>query len=171
MDWENVWKTHWQDLYRYIYYKVGSRQEAEDLTQETFIRLIRGGKDYGDAPAAGLLKRTAMRLIIDRWRRDKGRARTFSMDSNGSANALGDQGAGDPEVRFVRDEQIRQALGVLSDDQRLVVRLRLIQGYSVKETAEIAGKTESSVRTLQFRAIRCIQQALGISAKQGEDRS
>ncbi|WP_276353358.1 RNA polymerase sigma factor [Cohnella caldifontis] len=167
MDWESVWKDHWLEIYRYIYFKVGGRQEAEDLTQETFIRLIRSGKDYGDAPIVGLLKRTAMRLIIDRWRSDKSRARTVGMDDR----VLGDEGSGNPESRYIRNEQIRQALDVLNDDQRLIVRLRLIQGYSVKETAELTGRTETSVRTLQFRAIRSIQQALGIQADEGVIRT
>ncbi|WP_164472836.1 RNA polymerase sigma factor [Cohnella candidum] len=164
LDWESIWKEHWQETYRYIYYKVGSRQEAEDLTQETFIRLMRSGKDYADSPIVGLLKRTAMRLIIDRWRSDKSRAQTVAMDDR----VLGDDGSGDPEHRYIHDEQVRQALDVLNEDQRTIVRLRLIQGYSVRETAELTGKTETSVRTLQFRAIRTIQQALGIKAGQGE---
>jgi RNA polymerase sigma-70 factor (ECF subfamily) len=164
LDWESIWKKHWQAIYRYIYFKVGSRQEAEDLTQETFIRLMRSGKDYEFSPMVGLLKRTAMRLIIDRWRSDKIRAQTVSMDDR----ILGDRRADNPESQYIQDEQINQALSVLNNDQRLIVQLRLIQGFSVKETAELTGKTENSVRTLQFRAIRNIQLSLGVSAGQGE---
>lgn len=163
MDWEQVWKDHAQELYRYIYYKVGARQEAEDLAQETFIRLIRSGKTYEDAPIVALLKRTAVRLIIDRWRSEKSRGKPLSSDEM----VLGDEGLGNPESRFIQDEQIREALDVLTEDQRQIVRLRLIQGFSVKETAELTGRTETSVRTLQFRAIRSIQQALGVTAGQG----
>jgi RNA polymerase sigma-70 factor, ECF subfamily len=163
MDWEQVWKDHAQELYRYIYYKVGARQEAEDLAQETFIRLIRSGKTYEDAPIVALLKRTAVRLIIDRWRSEKSRGTPLSSDEM----VLGDEGLGNPESRFIQDEQIREALDVLTEDQKQIVRLRLIQGFSVKETAELTGRTETSVRTLQFRAIRSIQQALGVTAGQG----
>jgi RNA polymerase sigma-70 factor (ECF subfamily) len=167
MDWEQVWNEHRQELYRYIYYKVDGRQEAEDLTQETFIRLIRSGKTYEDAPIVALLKRTAVRLIIDRWRSEKSRGPTLSVDET----ILGDGGFGNPESRYIQNEQIREALGVLNEDQRMIVELRLIQGYSVKETADLTGKTETSVRTLQFRAVRNIQQTLGVHAGQGEGKS
>ncbi|WP_169306669.1 RNA polymerase sigma factor [Cohnella pontilimi] len=163
MDWEQVWKNHAQELYRYIYYKVGGRQEAEDLTQETFIRLIRSGNKYEDVPVVALLKRTAARLIIDKWRSDKSRGMPLSSDEL----VLGDHGVGNPEKHFIQDEQIREALDVLTEDQRQIVQLRLIQGFSVKETAELTGRTETSVRTLQFRAIRNIQQALGVTAGLG----
>jgi RNA polymerase sigma-70 factor (ECF subfamily) len=163
MDWERVWQEHHQELYRYIYYKAGGRQEAEDLTQETFVRLIRSGKSYDDIPIMALLKRTALRLIIDRWRSDKNRGTALPADEM----ILGDDGMGNPETHYIQNEQIRQALGVLNEDQRLIVQLRLIRGYSVRETAELTGKTESAVRTLQFRAIRSIQQALGVPVGQG----
>jgi RNA polymerase sigma-70 factor (ECF subfamily) len=165
MNWEQIWNDHWKELYNYIYFKQsGGRQEAEDLTQETFIRLIRSGQAYESSVIVGVLKRTALRLIIDRWRKVRSQGQSLPIHEE----VLEDGGEYDPERRVIRNEMIRQALDVLNNDQRQVVVLRLIQGYSVKETAELTGKTETSVRTLQFRAIRTIQQKLGINAEEGE---
>jgi RNA polymerase sigma-70 factor (ECF subfamily) len=167
MNWEQIWIDHWKELYNYIYFKLSSgSQEAEDLTQETFIRLIRSDKEYEMSVIVGVLKRTALRLIIDRWRKVRNQGQPLSINEN----VLEDGGRYDPELRVIRNELIRQAMNVLNDDQRQVVVLRLVQGYSVKETAELTGKTETSVKTLQFRAIRTIQQKLGIHAEEGGDR-
>jgi RNA polymerase sigma-70 factor (ECF subfamily) len=168
MNWEQIWNDHWKELYNYIYFKLssGGRQEAEDLTQETFTRLIRSGQEYERSVIVGVLKQTAQRLIIDRWRKVRNQGQPLSINES----VLEDGGRYDPVRRVIRNELIREALDVLNDDQRQIVVLRLIQGYSVKETAELTGKTETSVRTLQFRAIRTIQQKLGINAEEGEER-
>jgi RNA polymerase sigma-70 factor (ECF subfamily) len=168
MNWEQIWNDHWKELYNYIYFKLsdGGRQEAEDLTQETFIRLIRSGQEYEMSIIVGVLKRTALRLIIDSWRKVKNQGQPLSINEN----VLEDGGRYDPERRVIHNELISEAMDVLNVDQRQIVVLRLIQGYSVKETAELTGKTETSVRTLQFRAIRTIQQKLGINAEEGEER-
>jgi RNA polymerase sigma-70 factor, ECF subfamily len=167
MDWERIWHDHWQEVYQYIYFKVNGRQEAEDLTQETFIRLIRSGKGFDDAPIIALLKKTAARLIIDRWRKNKNHSHTLSLTD--FDYAIGDDGQNNPESQFIRNESIRQAMDLLTEDQRMIVRLRLIQGYSVKDTAELSGKSETSVRTLQFRAIQTIKQKLGATGEEGDE--
>lgn len=167
MDWERIWNDHWQEVYQYIYYKVNGRQEAEDLTQETFIRLIRSGKGFEQAPIIALLKKTASRLIIDQWRKNKHHDRNLSITD--FDYALGDAGQNDPEIQFIRNERIHQALDLLTEDQKVIVRLRLIQGYSVRDTAELTGKTETAVKTIQFRAIQTIKQKLGVTAEEGDE--
>ncbi|REE77737.1 RNA polymerase sigma-70 factor (ECF subfamily) [Paenibacillus taihuensis] len=165
MDWEKLWKDHWKELYNFIYFKMSSgRQEAEDLTQETFIRLMRSKRNYESSNVVAVLKRTALRLIIDRWRKMRKQGQSLPIFEE----ILADKGMYDPEQMVIRDELIRQALKALNDEQRMIVVLRVIQGYSVKETAEITGKAESSVKTMQFRAIRMIQKKLGINNEEGE---
>jgi len=51
-------------------------------------------------------------------------------------------------------ELIRKALGSLSEEQRMVVELRILKGYSVTETAKIIDKKETTVRVLQYRALK-----------------
>lgn len=56
---------------------------------------------------------------------------------------------------------VREGLGKLLPDQRRVLELRLLEGYSVRETARITGKTEASVRSLQYRGLRQLARHLG----------
>lgn len=163
MDWEEAWNRYWQQIYIYVYYKVRNRQEAEDLTQDTFIRLIRSGKTYEGTHLEATLKRTAYRLIIDRWRRAKAEgAKLPILDA-----VLGDDGRGDPQLVVAESEEVLEALDALNTEQRKVVELRVLLGYSVKETAELMGKTESAIKTLLFRAIRNIQKKWGLDPIQG----
>lgn len=158
MNWEEAWNRYGHEIYIYIYYKVRNRQEAEDLTQDTFVRLIRSGKTYEGTHLEGTLKRTAYRLIIDRWRRTKGEGAKLPI----LEAVVGDEGRGDPQRRLAEDEEVREALDALNPDQRRVVELRVLQGFSVKETAELMDKTESGIKTLLFRAIRNIQKKWGL---------
>ena len=56
--------------------------------------------------------------------------------------------------------QLENALAKLSEDQRIILDLRIIKGYSVAETAKLVGKTEAAVRTAQYRALQALAQLL-----------
>jgi len=72
---EQVCLKTWEPLYRYIYFKVQNREEAEDITQETFVRALSYWKkeklDLDKWP--GFLKTIALNILRDRWRQKKRR--------------------------------------------------------------------------------------------------
>lgn len=72
---ENICLKMWEPLYRYIYYKVQNREEAEDITQETFVRTFTycKKKKLGLDKWPGFLRTVALNILRDRWRQKKRR--------------------------------------------------------------------------------------------------
>ena len=63
---------HWQPLYRFLAYKVGDREEAKELSQETWLRLVRALPQYRQNGASfkSFLYRIAGNLVVDHWRKN-----------------------------------------------------------------------------------------------------
>jgi RNA polymerase sigma-70 factor (ECF subfamily) len=147
-----VCRQTWEPLYRFVYYRVQNREEAEDVTQETFFKALSSPRfhEIGRTEHLAFFKAVAANLIRDRWRRDKARGTMVDIDSlpEGEIFSAG--------VTDAVDEQllIREALAQLGEEQRKVVGLRILKGYSVSETARIMGIKAGHVRVLQYRALK-----------------
>lgn len=141
----------WPDLYQFIYRRVQNRQEAEDLTQESYLRAL-GHHGTDDAPPSPSYLRTiALNLIRDRWRRQRVRGVPVPLE----------------EALLLRDEGdaldgalVRRALDGLPEDHRTVLWLRIVEGRSRAETARRMGRTADAVRGLQYRAVQAMRQRL-----------
>ncbi len=142
--------TTWPDLYKYIYYRVQNREEAEDVTQETYVRAFAKFSSPDNLPTPGYLKTIALNLIRDDWRRQKARGVQvpleevlLSCESN--------------EEATINKKAMRDLMGQLPEDQHRVLQLRIIEGYSRAETAERMAKSEDAVRGLQYRAVQVLR--------------
>ena len=155
MDWEKIWVDHWKEIYLYVFLRVRHKQEAEDITQEAFIKTIRAEERYteGNVNIIALLKTIARNLIIDRWRKKRATQDPLSLEPEMILPDI----ESDLEAKMVQNEQVAYALSLLNEDQRRVVVLRLLQGLSVKETAHLLGKSETFVKVTQFRAINKVK--------------
>ncbi|MEW6230877.1 MAG: sigma-70 family RNA polymerase sigma factor [Chloroflexota bacterium] len=146
-------------IYKYIYYRIGNATEAEDLTEEVFVksweaigRFTWQGKSF-----AAWLFRIARNLVVDHFR---GRRETIALEewSPGQGEAL------DPETAMERRETLRalrEAIGRLTEEQQQAILLRFIEGYSSQETAMIMGKSDEALRALQYRALASLRRLLG----------
>jgi len=148
----------WEPLYRFVYYKVQNREEAEEITQETYIKAIAymKKKDVTDENMMGFLKTISLNVIRDRWRKHKRRSKLFNFGDMD----LDDAPVEDPTDTIGKREAIENALMGLSEEQRRVIELRIIKGYSVADTAKVMNITESNVRVLQYRALQKLGKAL-----------
>lgn len=138
-------------IYRYIYYKVGSRVEAEDLTAKVFMKSWQaiGAYQWTGRPFVAWLYRIAHNLIVDHFRTHR------DASSLGGIVALGTSDPG-PEAMLddcLTQEMVRNALTRLTREQQLVVNLRFLEGYTTAEVAAIMGKQEGAVRVMQHRAL------------------
>ncbi len=155
---EELCQNTWRELYRFVYYRVQNREEAEDITQETYAKAVAYLKnkdtlitDYGN-----YLKTIAMNIIRDQWRIKRRRGQELGIE------------AVDPEVMAISDFSdaaddralIKEALGKLSLDQQTVIDLRILKGFSSAETAKLMNKKEGTIRVLQFRAIKALTKLL-----------
>lgn len=158
----------WLQLYRYVYARVQNRQEAEDLTQEAYLRAIARGRTPegqspggpGDSPSRSYLQMVALNLIRDRWRRHR---------AHGVEVPLEEAFLGRPDVA---DDAVHRAwvsglLAQLPEDQRAVLELRILAGCSRAATARRLGRTEASIRGLQYRAVQTLRRLMLEHIKEG----
>ncbi|MFB7472347.1 ECF subfamily RNA polymerase sigma factor, BldN family [Kitasatospora sp. NPDC056184] len=157
---------HYADtVYRYIYYRVGSRATAEDLTSETFLRALRRigtftwqGRDFG-----AWLVTIARNLVADHFKSSRFRLEVTTgemLDSNECERS--------PEesvLESLSNAALLEAVRRLNPQQQECVTLRFLQGLSVAETARIMGKNEGAIKTLQYRAVRTLARLLPPDAR------
>ncbi|WP_042461851.1 RNA polymerase sigma factor [Neobacillus dielmonensis] len=154
MDWEQIWIDHWKEIYVYVFLRVRHQQEAEDITQETFIRAIRAEERYKeDVNVPALLKTIARNIIIDRWRKKQRTEDPLPLEPEQLLVDIGN----DLGKVLEQKEQVAYALSLLNEEQRKIIVLRLLQDLTIKETAALLGRSESYVKVTQFRAIQKIK--------------
>lgn len=160
---EKICLDTWEPLYRFIYYKVQNREEAEDITQETYIRSLEYLKKRTFSPDNFLafMKTVSLNLIRDRWRQKK---RSWLLVNFQELNPKYTAQA-DKENEITQRLFLENALSKLSRDQRSIIDLRIIKGYSVAETAKLLRKTEGAVRTAQYRALKSLTKILDEGSK------
>ena len=159
-DFADGYQRHLARVYSYVAARVGSQEQAEDVTSETFERALRS---WRKAPARGPIDRwlfgIARRTVADHFRR---RRPVDSLDDR-YAETLIQSGPG-PEEISVRREQLRAArelLALLSEEQRDVLSLRLIGELPYPDIARIVGKSEAAVKKVAYRALTKIREAQG----------
>lgn len=153
-----LYEEHAPRLYRYFLPRVSGRsQQAEDLTEEVFVRVLERLERYEDRglPFGAWLFRIAHNLLIDHQRRQP-KQPVVAIDEC-------------EELRGPAERQLQQALDQheisvtiarLTNDQRSVIQLRFIQGLSIIETAAALGKTEESVKKLQARGLMAMRRIM-----------
>ncbi|MGO8949278.1 MAG: RNA polymerase sigma factor [Ktedonobacterales bacterium] len=141
-------------IYRFIYSKVGNREEAEDLTSQVFIKAIRTVDSSRDTQTVqNWLFQVARTTVADHWR-DFYRLRADSLDnllSRGWEAAI-HEGGDRPRDHHLW--QVQRILDHLPAHYRDVLTYRFLLGYTIKETAEKMATTEANVKVLQFRALK-----------------
>lgn len=141
-------------VYRFTYYKVQNREEAEDITQETYVRaishILRGNTKI--EKCTGFLKTVSLNIIRDRWRKRKRQGISVNFDNINPEEIATE----DPAEAGIQQELVKDALSRLSEEQRTVIELRIIKGYSVSETAAMMNKKEGTIRVLQYRALQTL---------------
>ena len=150
-----LYQQNLRAIYRFIFYKVGNPTEAEDLTEQTFLKAweaIGRFREQG-VPFAAWLYRLAHNLVIDYHRT---RHEAMPLDEILDAE---DEQTGPEDIASLRlDVQtLQKAITQLTEEQQQVVILRFVQGLSHGEVAAIMGKNEGAIRGLQHRALQALQ--------------
>ncbi|MGW8380978.1 ECF subfamily RNA polymerase sigma factor, BldN family [Streptomyces sp. ODS28] len=148
---------HYSDtVYRYIYYRVGGRATAEDLTSETFLRALRRistftwqGRDFG-----AWLVTIARNLVADHFKSSRFRLEVTTGEML-DANEV-ERSPEDSVLESLSNAALLEAVRKLNPQQQECVTLRFLQGLSVAETARVMGKNEGAIKTLQYRAVRTL---------------
>jgi RNA polymerase sigma-70 factor, ECF subfamily len=141
-------------IYRYIYSKVGNREEAEDLTSQTFVKAVRG-VDYRRGPQSmqKWLFQIARTTIADYWR-SYYRASISSLEELLDAGWEGPTEEEPVPISTTPGKRVEHILRVLPERYREVLTCRFLLNLSIKETALRMGLTEANVKVIQFRALK-----------------
>lgn len=142
-------------IYRYIYNNVGNREDAEDLTSQTFMKAVRSiDRERAPQSMQKWLFQVARTTVADYWRMH------YRIPAS-SLEALLDAGWEGPaevekhaEPNFTSAERVQHILRLLPDNYGEVLTCRFLLNLSVKETALRMGLTEANVKVLQFRALK-----------------
>ncbi len=158
---------------------VGRVEEAEDLTQEVFLRIYRARKGYRPrAKFSTWLFTIANNLALNHLR-GKGRGPAMAAGGDG-ASASGEsrplqervparEGTPSAQMRQVElSEVIREALDVLGEDQKMAVLLNKFEDMSYAEIAEVMGRSEAAVKSLLARARTHLRERLEPYLKTGQ---
>ena len=142
-------EAHGQAVYRLAYARTGSRADAEDITQETFLRLVFAAPSFrdGDHCRAWLL-RVALNCAAD-LHRSAWRRRSAPLEEAAALAA--------PERE---EDGVLEAVLALPEAYRAPVHLFYYEGMSVAEIARVLGKGEGAVRTRLSRARRMLREML-----------
>jgi RNA polymerase sigma-70 factor (ECF subfamily) len=158
---------------------VGRTEEAEDLTQEVFLRIYRARKGYRPrAKFSTWLFTIANNLALNHLR-GKGRNPTVALsggDASGAqavrpteGRALAREGTPSAQLRKVElSEVVREALDVLGEDQKIAVLLNKYEDMSYAEIAEVMGRSEAAVKSLLARARNHLREQLEPYLKTGQ---
>lgn len=151
-----------EPIYRYVAVRVGRREDAEDLTQLVFERIVAALPGYRDRglPFAAWAFRIARNAVIDHHRRARATERLGTIAEPIDGLELEALSLRTEEVR-----ELREAMARLTADQREALLLRYVAGLSAEEAAAVMGRQAGTIRGLTFRAIGALRRHL---AREGE---
>jgi RNA polymerase sigma-70 factor (ECF subfamily) len=153
---EELYLLHFDRIYSYLHMNVGNRHDAEDLTTQTFLKMLEsiGRFQWRSAPFSAWLFRIAHNLAMDHFRANK---RWQPEEDVPEAPGSEEPSAEFQAMHTIGRQSMLELIEDLSDDQREVLTLKFVFSFSNAEVATILGKTEGAVKSLQHRALASLQ--------------
>ncbi|MCL4467018.1 MAG: sigma-70 family RNA polymerase sigma factor [Chloroflexi bacterium] len=157
-----IYDLYLNGIYRYVYYRLGSARDAEDVTEQVFCKAWEAiGRFHPDGtPVVAWLLRIAHNAVIDhhRTRKDLAPLDEGVIDEASWADPV------ETATLCCTQGELREAILGLKPEQRQVILLRFIEGLDYAGVAATLGKSEGAVRVIQHRALAALRQALGMGA-------
>lgn len=150
--WEGLLRVYMRKIYNLCYRFTGRAEEAEDLTQEVFIKIFQTLRSFDSAQGSfsTWLHRVARNHLVDHYRRTKKDRMTESIDDDSESVAEVSSPAAGPVAHLEareRKEQLQRALERLSPDLREAVVLRDLQDLDYLEIAQVLGVPQGTVKS------------------------
>ena len=159
-----IYDRYFDTVFRFVYFRVGNRQLAEDLTADTFLRALKriGSFTWQGRDLGAWLVTIARNLVADHFKSGRYRLEVTTGDVLDAERE--DRGPeGSPEsavVDHITNVELLKAVKQLNPEQQECIVLRFLQGFSVAETAQAMGKNEGAIKALQYRAVRALARLL-----------
>ncbi|WP_299088274.1 RNA polymerase sigma factor SigX [uncultured Metabacillus sp.] len=167
---QRLYEKYHHDLFQFLFYMVKNREQAEDLVQEVYIRVLKAYDNFeGRSTEKTWLFSIARHVAIDWFRKQKTIRRRILEKFDWQKHQIEDLKPLPDEIAL-KNEKIQwmyRSLDACSFDQRAVLILRYLQELSITETAEALGWTSSKVKTTQHRALKQLQKQMMMISKEG----
>jgi RNA polymerase sigma-70 factor, ECF subfamily len=153
---EELYLLHFDRIYSYLHMSVGNRHDAEDLTTQTFLRMLEaiGRFEWKAVPFSAWLFRIAHNLAMDHFRATKRvQLEEEVPEPPGSEEASAEFHA----LHSIGRASMIDLIAGLSPEQRQVLTLKFVFNFANGDVAQILGKTEGAVKSLQHRALASLQ--------------
>ncbi|WP_345239091.1 RNA polymerase sigma factor SigX [Pontibacillus salipaludis] len=169
---QDLYEKYHKDVFQFIFYMVKNREQAEDLVQEVYIKVMNSYDRFkGDSSEKTWMFSIARHVTIDFFRKQKRkRNRIMEFFDWGEQGHLIQDDQPIPEEIALQNEEIQKMYHCLercTTDQKTVIILRYIQSMSIQETAEILGMTVSKVKTTQHRGMKALQTYMNEEDEEG----
>lgn len=153
-----LYERYFDKIYRYVSIKIGDKVEAEDMTQQVFLKAVQSISSYKwqGVPFSAWLYRIAHNQVVDYFRK-KSKQATVPLDE--SLATASDDPVSATE-RSLDVEELLSATKRLTEAQREVISLRFSSELSIIQVARIMGKSQGAVKALQHSAIVALRKAL-----------
>jgi RNA polymerase sigma-70 factor (ECF subfamily) len=149
LDLEQVYAEYLDPIYRFLYTRVGNREDAEDLTSQVFLKAFRQLDVARDERSiASWLFTVARTVLADHWRNEYRYGPVAELNENVAERTDAPSVVDDEKVQHVNE-----ILAFLPARYRAVLEFRFLRGYSVEETAQALGITSGNVKVIQHRAL------------------
>ena len=156
---EELYLIHFDRIYSYLHVSVGNRHDAEDLTTQTFLKMLEkiGTFRWRSAPFSAWLFRIAHNLTIDHFRsRKRWQPEEEVPEAPGSEEPSAELAA----MQTIGRESMLKLIELLSHEQQQVLTLKFVFHFPNAEVAAILGKTEGAIKSLQHRALVSLERQL-----------
>lgn len=156
----SLYESYVDQVYRFIFYRVGDHQTAEDLTSQVFFKAWDnlGRYQLRGLPFGAWLLRIARNTVIDYYRTFK---ETTLLEPAALAQSDPAANVAGQVERRLEAEWLQTVMQQLTEDQHQVLTLRFIEGLSTSEIAQVLGKREGAIRALQMRGLQALAELIG----------
>ncbi len=169
-EFSKIYDEYVEQIYRFVFLKVGSKDEAEDITSKTFLRVWKSfkneevKKDFKSI--RGYLYRTARNLVIDHYRRSSAENKADDKMSSKKVPfenvVLKDETMRADERAVLVSEiaEVREALERINEDYQNIIVWYYLDELTIPEIADLLNKPESSIRVLIHRALSSLKKEI-----------
>jgi RNA polymerase sigma-70 factor (ECF subfamily) len=156
---EELYLMHFDRIYSYLQMSVGNRHDAEDLTNQTFVKMLESIDrfEWRKVPISAWLFRIAHNLAMDHFR---SRRRWQPEEEVPEPPGAEERSAEEEALHAIGRQSMLEMIEGLSQDQQQVLTLKFVFNFSNSDVATILGKSEGAIKSLQHRALASLQRQL-----------
>jgi RNA polymerase sigma-70 factor (ECF subfamily) len=156
---EELYLMHFDRIYSYLQMTVGNRHDAEDLTNQTFVKMLESIErfQWRKVPISAWLFRIAHNLAMDHFRAHR---RWHPEEEPPEPEDSAELSAEEEALHSIGRQSMLAMIEGLSEDQQQVLTLKFVFNFPNGDVATILGKTEGAVKSLQHRALASLQREL-----------